>query len=181
MRVREVGVVGLVLFVLSGCSSAMGSQPGGKTESPEVEPVAPQKLMRFLVDLKGWEANGPAEGVLIKTKKGRYSEAERYYTKEGKELDLTITDGAKLSFVYEDFEDWRKEVGSSDPDVVKSIRIGGFPALEIYEPDLELATLMVLVKDRILVVFELDGATAEDDLKPLARSLDWKGLAGLIP
>lgn len=65
--------------------------------------------------------------------------------------------------------------------MARSVRIGGFPALEIYEPDLELATLMVLVKGRILVVFELDGATAEDDLKHLALSLDWKGLASLIP
>jgi hypothetical protein len=39
---------------------------------------------------------------------------------------------------------------------------------------------MVLVKERFLVILDLDGATAKDDLKPLANQLDWKGLEGLL-
>lgn len=81
MRRSGICFVWLIFWVLWVFSGAMRAQSQGRSDAkaPGVEPVPPQKLTQFLIDLKGWEADGPPDGAIIKTRQGRYSEAERYY------------------------------------------------------------------------------------------------------
>ena len=168
-----VGVL-MVAFALAGGSLA---QEKGKA----VQPVPTDKLGGFLKDLSNWKAEGPAEGQTMNSPQGTYSIAFRSYTQGEKGLEITLIDGAGVPEAYEDYKDLKAEVGGKGPNSAKASTVAGHPALEIFDSDSETATLMVLVKERFLVILDLDGATAKDDLKPLANQLDWKGLEGLLP
>lgn len=173
--VRFSWMVGVFLTVLTFGLGASGQQRAGSAK-----PISAKKLGTFLKNLPGWKAEGPPEGGLVKTSKGTYSESTRYHIKGVKELEVTLTDGAHVPLAYEEYEDWKEEIGSEGPDIVKAIKVAGHPALEIYEPDFETATLIVLVKKRLVLYMEIDEAGPKDDLKPLANQLDWKGIAGLV-
>ncbi len=143
-----------------------------------IQPLPQEKLFPFLKEFKGWKAEEPAEGQSIKTPAGTYTEASRYYTQGEKDLDVTIRDCAHISMAYEDFDDLKQDVGKG-PNPVKATKIAGHEALELFEPKDQVATLIVKVKNRFLVFFELTGATPKDDLKAVANQLDWKGLEAL--
>ncbi len=164
-------VIWLVTLVLAPMLWAQGK---GKP----VQPLPQEKLFPFLKEFKGWKAEEPAEGQSIKTPAGTYTEASRYYTQGEKDLDVTIRDGALVPVAYEDFEDLKQDVGKG-PNPVKAVKIAGHEALELFEPKDQAATLVVKVKNRFLVFFELTGATPNDDLKAVANQLDWKGLEAL--
>lgn len=171
MKAWQTVVISLVtlLFV-----PALWAQGKGKS----VEPLPQEKLFPFLKEFKGWKAEEPPEGQSIKTPAGTYTEASRYYTQGGKDLDVTIRDCAHVSTAYEDFEDLKQDVGKG-PNPPKATKIAGHDALELFEPKDQAATLMVKVKNRFLVFFELTGATPKDDLKVVANQLDWKALEAL--
>jgi len=160
-------------FMLVGLGWAQDKPKG------TVQPVAVDKLIPFLKDVQGWKAEGPAEGQTMKTAQGAYTLAFRSYAQGDKGLEVTLIDGAGVPQAYEDYEDLKAEVEAKGPNPAKSVTVAGFPGVELFESESETATLMVLVKDRFLVILDLDGATAKDDLKPLAGQLDLKGLAAL--
>ena len=171
MKAWQRVLISLVILVFAAPLSA---QQKGKT----VQPVPQEKLFPFLKEFKGWKAEEPAEGQSVKTPSGVYSEASRYYTQGEKDLDVTIRDGAFVPGAYEDFDDLKQDVGKG-PNPVKETKIAGHEALELYEPKDQAATLIVKVKNRFLVFFELTGATPKDDPKAIAGQLDWKGLEAL--
>lgn len=144
-----------------------------------LQPTPVEKLIPFLRELSGWKAESPAEGQTMKSPQGSYTLVFRSYAQGDKGLEVTLIDGAGVPQAYEDYEDLKAEVEASSPDPVKLVTVAGFPGVEVFESESETATLMVLVKDRFLVILDLDGATAKDDLKPLANQLDLKGLAAL--
>jgi hypothetical protein len=144
-----------------------------------VQPVAVEKLIPFLKDLQGWKAEGPAEGQTMRSGQGSYTLVFRSYEQGDKGLEVTLIDGAGVPQAYEDYEDLKAEVEAKGPNPAKSVTVGGFPGVELFEKESETATLMVLVKERFLLILDLDGATPKDDLKPLANQLDLKGLAAL--
>jgi hypothetical protein len=168
-------MVGIFMMVI-----ALAAGGWAQDKPKTAQAVAADKLVSFLKEITGWEADGPAEGQTLKTPAGNYTMATRSYTQGEKELEITLIDGAYVPLAYADFNELKEEVGAKGVATVKSIQLAGHPALEAYEPDDKAATLMVLVKDRILVIMDLDGASPKDDLKPLANRLDWKGLEALV-
>lgn len=152
------------------------AQEKPKTAFPAI-PV--EKLIPFLKEPSGWKAEGPADGQTMKGPQGSYTLAFRSYTQGDKGLEVTLIDGAGVPQAYEDYEELKAEVDAKVPEPVRLVTVAGFPGVEVFETESETATLMVLVKDRFLVILDLDGATAKDDLKPLASQLDLKGLAAL--
>ncbi len=170
----------LVFLVLAVCFAMAGTTWAQQKGKPAVPPVAPEKLGAFLKDFSGWKPEGPAEWQTLKTPQGNYTLAFRSYVEGDKGLEVTLIDGAGIPQAYEDYQDLKEEIGAKGPNPAKAVTIGGHPGVEILEEDSETATLMVLVKERFLVIFDLDGATPKDDLKPVANQLDWKGLEGLL-
>lgn len=144
-----------------------------------VQPMAVEKLIPFLKELQGWKAEGPAEGQTMRSGQGSYTLVFRSYEQGDKGLEVTLIDGAGVPQAYEDYEDLKAEVDAKGPNPAKAVTVGEFPGVELFEKESETATLMVLVKERFLLILDLDGATAKDDLKPLANQLDLKGLAAL--
>jgi hypothetical protein len=154
--------------------------PCAQERSKAVQPLPVEKLGTFLKEFAGWKAEGPPDGETVKTPQGNYSMTSRSYTKGEKWLEVTVVDGAFVPVAYEDYRDLKGQVGSSTPDTPKALALAGHPALEVFDKDAENATLMVLVKERLLVILDLDMATPKDDLKPVANQLDWKGLEALV-
>lgn len=163
-------LAGLVLKETAFCQAKSKAQ---------LQPVAVEKLIPFLKDLTGWKADGPAEGQTMRSAQGSYTLVFRSYEQGDKGLEVTLIDGAGVPQAYEDYEDLKAEVDAKGPNPAKSVTVGGFPGVELFDKESETATLMVMVKERFLLILDLDGATAKDDLKPLANQLDLKGLAAL--
>ncbi len=175
-RKMLLAIMGALVLVELGLQAQVLSQEKPKAA---VQPVAVEKLIPFLKELQGWKAEGPAEGQTMKSAQGSYTLAFRSYTQGDKGLELTLIDGAGVPQAYEDYEDLKAEVDAKGPNPAKSVTVGGFPGVELFENESETATLMLLVKERFVLILDLDGATAKDDLKALANQLDLKGLAAL--
>jgi hypothetical protein len=175
MGYRAMGLLVAALLVLGVC--------GGLWAQDKPKPVSatpPEKLGAFLKEIKGWKAEGPAETQSMKTPQGSYTIAFRSYSQGEKGLELTLIDGANIPQAYEDYEELKGEVDSSEPNAPKKVQVAGYPALEVFEADSETSTLMIMVKDRLLVILDMDGAGPKDDLKPLASQLDLKGIEALV-
>ena len=151
----------------------------GKGKPPE--PIPHERLASFLKDLEGWEAAGPADARTMKMPAGSYSLASRSYDQGERTLDVTVVDTALVPMAYMEYEDMKHDVGKG-PNPVKETKVAGHEALEAYDPGGEesTATLMVKVRNRLIVILELYGATPKDDLKAIAGQLDWKGLEALV-
>ncbi len=171
-----LATMGLLVIMELGLQGPALSQDKPKAS---VQPVAVEKLIPFLKELQGWKAEGPAEGQTMKSAQGSYTLAFRSYAQGDKGLEVTLIDGAGVPQAYEDYEDLKAEVDAKGPNPAKAVTVGGFPGVELFEKESETATLMVMVKERFLLILDLDGATAKDDLKPLANQMDLKGLAAL--
>ncbi len=174
---RRAGWMIVGCFVFAGLPWTLGAQQKGKA----VEPIPHEKLASFLRDFKGWEAAGPADARTMRTPSGAYSLASRSYDREEKTLDVTVVDTALVPMAYMEYEDMRQDVGKG-PNPVRQTKVSGHEALESFDPGDEenTATLMVKVRDRLIVILELYGATPKDDLKAIAGQLDWKGLEALV-
>lgn len=170
MKMRWFWILGLCALFSVG--QALAQQSAKK-------PIPVEKLASFLKDLTGWKAEGQAEGQTMKVAEGTYTVAYRSYSQGDKGLEITLVDGAGIKQAYEDYEDLKAEASSSGPNPAKMVTVAGFPAVEIFEKESETATLMVLIKERFLLIIDLEGATAKDDLKAIANQLDLKGLASL--
>lgn len=173
-------------FLLAAAAAVvlMGAWPPSRIMAQDkpkgaLQPMPVEKLVPFLKQLQGWNAEGPAEGQTMNSPQGSYTLAFRSYVQGNKDLEVTLIDGAGVRQAYEDYEDLRAEASANAPDPVKLATVAGFPAVEVFEMESETATLMVLIKNRFLLILDLDGATAKDDLKPLANQMDLKGLAAL--
>ncbi|MGQ9655481.1 MAG: hypothetical protein ACUVXD_15595 [Thermodesulfobacteriota bacterium] len=177
-RYARGGLIILVFLSLSSSPWTVGAQGKGRP----VEPIPHERLASFLKDLKGWEAAGPADARTMRTPNGKYSLASRSYDKEEKTLDVALIDTGLVPMAYMEYEDMKQDVGKG-PNPVKETKVAGHEALESFDTagDEPTATLMVKVKDRLIAILELYGATPEDDLKAIASQLDWKGLEALIP
>lgn len=176
-RPVRAGLIILGLLSLGALPLTVGAQGKGKP----VEPIPHEKLASFLKDFKGWEAAGPADARTMRTPNGAYSLASRSYDKEEKTLDVTVIDTALVPMAYMEYDDMKQDVGKG-PNPVKETKVAGHEALESFDPGDEesTATLMVKVKDRLIVIFEFYAATPKDDLKAIASQLDWKGLEALV-
>lgn len=176
-RPVRAGLIVVGLFSLAAFPLTVGAQgkpkPGG--------PIPHERLASFLKDFEGWEAAGPADARTMRTPDGAYSLASRSYDKEEKALDVTVLDTALVPMAFMEYEDMKQDLGKG-PNPVKETKVGGHEALESFDPGDEeaTATLMVKVKDRLIVIFELYAATPKDDLKAIAGQLDWKGLEALV-
>lgn len=171
MKTRWVFILGVCALLAFGQASA---QQSGK------KPIPVEKLSAFLKDLNGWKSEGKAEGQTMKVADGSYTVAYRSYSQGDKGLEITLVDGVGIKQAYEDYEELKAEAGAGGPNPAKIVTVAGFPAVEIYEKESETATLMVLIRERFLLILDLEGATPKDDLKAIANQLDLKGLASLV-
>lgn len=176
---KAMGKKAMMIALLVGAIALWAGYDTAFCQGKGKKAVPVEKLTPFLKEIEGWKAEGAPEGESIKVGEGTYTVAYRSYSKGQKSLEITLIDGAGIPQAYEDYEDLKTEVGGKGPNAPKSVTVAGFPGIEVFEPESETATLMIMVKDRFLVILDVDGATAKEDLKPLALQLDLKGLAVL--
>ena len=172
MKQRNFLSLAMVLFILAVFIPAF-------SQSEPVDPVNWRKLSPFLIDLKGWEAQGDPSGTTVNMGSYKMSQAQRSYGKNGSELKINIIDGGYAPMAYAGFKAMAQfEVDSSD-EYVKKTTIQGFTAIENYKYQRKDGSLTILLADRFLV--QLDGDDIEDmkELRAAAKQLDLKGLAAL--
>ncbi|MCJ7582536.1 MAG: hypothetical protein MUP98_18625 [Candidatus Aminicenantes bacterium] len=146
-----------------------------------VEPIHWSKLIPFLVDLDGWEADGDAEGQTTNMMGMSVTVVERSYTNENRSLKITITDSGYVQMVLAGIKMMMQfEVDSSD-EYIKKVTIEDFPGVEKYNYDGKDAEIILVLNDRFLVLLEGNEFEKEQvsELTNKAKALDLKGIAAL--
>lgn len=144
-----------------------------------VEPVNWRELTPFLIDIPDWEAEGEAEGSTISMAGFKVSQAERSYTAENKNLNMTIVDGGYVPMVYAGMKMAMSVEVDTAEEYIKKITIKDFPGVEKYEYESMNAEVMILVGDRFLVQLKGENFDNTTELKEIANLLDLEGLADL--
>ena len=172
MSQRKNIVLGIILIFAVGIM-ALAQTP--------VEPIHWSKLMPFLADLGGWEAEGDAEGQTTNMMGMSVTVVERSYTNENRSLKITITDSGYVQMVLAGIKMMMQFEVDSSEEYIKKVTVDGFPGVEKYNYDDKDAELILILEDRFLVL--LDGDEIEkgqvSELTSIAKALDLKGIAAL--
>jgi len=146
-----------------------------------VEPTHWSKLTPFLVDLDGWEADDDAEGQTSSMMGTSITVVERSFTSENRSLKITITDSGYVQMVMAGFKMMMQfEVDTSD-EYIKKVTVDNFPGMEKYNYDDKDAELILILKDRFLVMLEGDEFEKDQvsELTDIAKALGLSSIAAL--
>jgi len=144
-----------------------------------VEPVNWRKLIPFLGEIPGWEAEEEPEGSTVSMEGFKISQVERSYTAADKNLAIIIVDGGYVPMVYSAFKMAMSFEVDTSEEYIKKITIKGFPGVEQYNYEDKEAETMILISDRFLVHMEGENMEDASELIAIANNLDLEGIAKL--
>lgn len=161
----------LSIFLSSLCLFAQVQQT--------VDPVNWRELIPFLGDIKGWEADGDAEGQTVSMMNYKVTKVERSYKAGDKYLTITIVDGGYAPMAYVGIQmAMNFEIDTSE-EYVKKTTIKGHSGVEKYNYDDKEAEVMLLIAKRFIVQMEGEEFKDTKELVAIAKNLDLEGLAKL--
>ncbi|MFC2161513.1 hypothetical protein ACFLRX_07670 [Acidobacteriota bacterium] len=146
-----------------------------------VEPIHWSELTPFLIDLNGWEADDDAEGQTSNMMGTSITVVERSYANENRSVKITITDSGYVQMVLAGIKMMMQfEVDSSD-EYIKKVTVDDFPGVEKYNYDNKDAELILVLKDRFLIMIEGDEFEKNQvsELIDIAKALNLSGIAAL--
>jgi len=146
-----------------------------------VEPIHWSKLTPFLIDLDGWEADDDAEGQTTNLMGTSVTVVERSFTNENRSLKITITDSGYVQMVMAGIRMMMQFEVDSSEEYVKKVTVDDFPGVDKYNYDDKDAELILVLKDRFLVMLEGDEFEKDQvsELTEIAKALDLSGIAAL--
>ena len=146
-----------------------------------VEPIHWSKLTPFLVDLDGWEADDDAEGQTSSMMGTSITVVERSFTSENRSLKITITDSGYVQMVMAGIKMMMQFEVDSSEEYVKKVTVDDFSGVEKYNYDDKNAELILVLKDRFLIMLEGDEFEKDQvsELTDIAKALDLSRIAAL--
>ncbi len=172
MKVRIGIIFSLILVLVSSVSLNAQKQK-------KVEALNWRKLTPFLIDIKGWKADGKAEGQKMAFGEFSTSQAERDYTSGKKSLNIQIVDSAFAPMVLAGYKSMATFEMDTSEEYIKKVTIKGFTGVEHYTYKDKEAELWIAVSDRFLVKLRGENFKNSAELKKIANLLHLKKLAAL--
>lgn len=145
----------------------------------KVKAVNWRNLSKFLPNIKGWKADGKAEGQTMTFGNITTSQAERNYTSGKKSLHIVIVDSAFAPMVLAGYKSMAAFEMDTSEEFIKKITIKGFPAVEHYNYDDKEAELYIAISDRFLLTLQGENFKSTAGLKKIANGLPLKKIAAL--
>lgn len=174
-----LGVTLLATFPIAGANGQDGQQQG---EQPAREPADFRKLREWLpAELAGLKRTD-AQGQRFGTGQDRISMASGTYNDENHEKSITVTVTDFIATANpSDAAFWKDQEldQESDNGYMRTRKIQGLPAYEIWDGNGGSGTLMVLVADRMVVSVGTYGIDKQA-FEKLPESLDFKKLAAIV-
>lgn len=150
-----------------------------KGQQEVVDPINWRELIPFLIDVKGWDALGDAEGQTIAMGTFKMTEVERFYEAGDKSLEINIVDGGYAPMAYTAIKmAMGFEIDTSE-EYMKKISVKGFPGVERYSFEDKEGEVMILVEERFVVRLTGENVEETSGLVEIAKTLDLEGLAKL--
>jgi hypothetical protein len=146
----------------------------------KVAPVNFRKLLPFLGDVPGFTPDDKPEGQTVTMGELSYTIASRSYSSEDKSLTISIYHGPSMAPPYIAFQQMKNFQVDSSEELIKSIEIKGFPAIEHYTYEDKDATVMILLKEHLLVVVEEEEAEDIEETVKIAKSLPLEKIANAV-
>ncbi len=164
----------------SGDAGSASSSPSSSSPSSSVPAVSYTELQKFLPAAPGgWQLDDKS-GVTYTADGEDWSSAWATYSRTDNS-DITasvyIQDTAGMREGYWEMWDMATVIDTSDFSW-KSITMMGNPAWEYIDKTSDGSALYVGIKDRIIVLVNIDGGS-KDDLYAFANSINYGGLAAL--
>jgi hypothetical protein len=172
MKVRICIILSLILVLVSSISLNAQKQK-------KVEALNWRKLTPFLIDIKGWKADGKAEGQKMAFGEFSTSQAERDYTSGKRSLNIQIVDSAYAPMVLAGYKSMANFEMDTSEEYIKKVTIKGFTGVEHYTYKKKEAELWIAVSDRFLVKLRGENFKNSTELKKIANLLHLKKLAAL--
>jgi len=194
-------LVSAILFVISGCGKKeddaqkaaeqaaksmqqmaqnmqSGNSAGGATANQTPGVAIPAKtLAGFLPSVSGYTPKGDPETMEMEMNGAKYSHAIQTYQNGDKRIKVSILDYnyiAGLSAAYAMMMNMSLE---TNDESMHSEKFGGNPGWVDWKKKNNQGTVGVVVNNRIYVVVEAENGASLDDLKSVANSINYSGVA----
>jgi hypothetical protein len=162
---------------IGGMAGAIASaaSPDGKP----VEPISFRELQGIFVPLDGWEMGKPTgEKIAVPF---AYSQAKVKYRKEGREIEVSVTDSAFNQLMIAPFAlfltaGYEKE---TENGYERSAKVAGYPGWEEWNGKSKDGEVNAVINKRFIVKFEGDGLEDNKVLHQLAEASNLNKLASL--
>jgi hypothetical protein len=172
MKLKKI-CISLLIFSFIGVIGLYGQK------QKKAEALNWQKLAPFLIDIKGWKAEGKAEGQKMAMGEFSTSQAERNYTSGKKSLNIQIVDSAYAPMVLAGYKSRAAFEMDTSEEYIKKVTIKGFTGVEHYTYKNKEAELWIAVSDRFLVKLGGENFKNSAELIKIANLLSLKKLAAL--
>ena len=149
---------------------------GSAGKSPGVA-VPAKTLASFLPAVSGYTTKGDPETMEMEMQGAKYSHANQTYQNGDKHIKVSILDYnyiAGLSAAYGMMMNMSLE---TNEESMHSEQFGGNPGWVDWKKKSNQGTVGVVVSDRIYVITEAENGATLDDLKSVANSINYSGIA----
>lgn len=153
-----------------GLAGAAGALAGG--DGTPAEPVSFRDLIALFPEVDGWTMEAPRGERM--TSPVAYAEASTRYVREGRSIELKVTDSAfhqMLMLPYAMIASGAFERETTE-GYEKSVKVGGHPGMEKWNAADRHGELTLIVAKRFLVSADGRGLDSAGDLQTLVAKLD---------
>lgn len=152
---------------------------GAANKTPGVA-IPAKTLAGYLPSVSGYTAKGEPETMEMEMAGAKYSSATQSYENGDKRVKVSILDYnyiAGLSMAYAAMMNMSLE---TNEESMHSEKFGGNPGWVDWKKKSNDGTVGVVVNDRVFVIVEANNGASLDDLKSVANSINYSGMASAI-
>ena len=163
---------------MENAANAVSQATGNTEHKPAGKAIASATLKGYLPAVQGFQANEP-EVVDMSMNGMNWSSAIQRYENGDKALTVSIFDwnfNESLSAAFSMYTDGNLNIETNE-SLTRSEKVGGFPGWINWEKKSNHGQIGVIVNDRIYVVTEANSGMSIDELRQVANSVDYKGIA----
>lgn len=151
----------------------------GEAKAPGVA-IPAKTLVTFLPTISGFDKNGDAEYTEMDMQGTKYSNATQRYTSGDKSVTVSIFDYNYIAGLTAGFAMLMNMNMETNTEITRSEKIGGFPGWFSWNKQSNDGTIGVVVSDRVFVTVEANGGVTDGELRSIAESINYSGIAGEV-
>ena len=156
--------------------NAANQVSGGADKKPGVA-VPAKTLATFLPTISGYTLQGEPETMDLKMQDAKYSIASGNFGNGDKDIKVTIADYNYISGLSNAYTGMKGMSIETNEQSLKGDRFSGFPGWINWNKKSNDGSVGVVINDRIYVIIDVSNGVTLDELKSVANSINYSGIA----
>ncbi len=142
--------------------------------------IPAKTLAGFLPSVSGYTPKGEPETMEMEMNGAKYSHAMQSYENGEKRIKVSILDYNYIAGLTAAYSMMMNMSLETNDESMHSDKFNGNPGWIDWKKKTNTGTVGVVVNDRVFVVIESQGGASLDDLKSVANSINYSGIASAI-